>query len=255
MASSESIRELVEHQGERPLEEQLALLADLTGDFASSLDIDETLSTALQRFLRYMNAEAASVFLLESNDTKLVCHKCAGPVEISGLRLDASQGIVGKSVRDNACQMIRDVREEPDFSNSVDADTGFVTRSILCVPLVVKGRSIGAIELMNKRGGDGLFNEQDRNLVTALAGAASLAIHNARMAEALVEQERIKKELELAREIQRKLLPPPAGPEFPVSGVNIPAREVSGDFYDFLQLPNGRIYFNVADVSGKGMNA
>jgi len=255
MASGESILELVDRQRERPLEEQLALLANITGDFASSLDIDETLNTALHRFLLHMSAEAASVFLLESDGTELVCHKCAGPVEISGLRLDASQGVVGKCVRNNACQMIRDVREEPDFSRSVDADTGFVTRSILCVPLVVKGQSIGAIELINKLGGDGLFNEQDRDLVTALAGAASLAIHNARMAKALVEQERIRRELELAREIQRKLLPPPGGPEFPVCGINIPALEVSGDFYDFLELPDGRIYFNVADVSGKGMNA
>lgn len=62
-------------------------------------------------------------------------------------------------------------------------------------------------------------------------------------------------ELELAREIQRSLLPKPAGAAFPITGLNIPAGEVSGDFYDYFVLEDGRICFNLADVSGKGMNA
>src|SRR5690606_38253973 len=62
-------------------------------------------------------------------------------------------------------------------------------------------------------------------------------------------------ELELAAEIQRDLLPQPSRRDFPVHGINIPARSVSGDFYDILRLPDGRIWFNVGDVSGKGMNA
>lgn len=238
------------------LEQQAGMLAEMTEGFASSLNIDETLSNAIARFMDYMDAEAASIFLLENDDTEIVCRECAGPVDISGLRLDVSQGIVGKTVREAMTQMVRDVSKDPDFAASVDENTGFVTRSILCAPLVVRGSCIGALELINKRGGDGLFGVEDRHLLTAIASSAALAIHNARMAAALVEQERVRKELELAREIQMDLLPPAAtSADFPVSGLNIPAREVSGDFYDFFQLSDGRIYFNLADVSGKGMNA
>ncbi|GMR07547.1 MAG: hypothetical protein BMS9Abin26_0550 [Gammaproteobacteria bacterium] len=67
--------------------------------------------------------------------------------------------------------------------------------------------------------------------------------------------EDIQKDLEMAREIQQGLLPVKPDGAFPVTGTNIPARDVSGDFYDFYTLDDGRIYFNIADVSGKGMNA
>lgn len=89
----------------------------------------------------------------------------------------------------------------------------------------------------------------------ALASAAGLAIHNARMADKMIVQERMQKELELAREIQESLLPRLVDENFPVQGLNYPAREVSGDFFDFFQREDGLIYFNLADVSGKGMNA
>ncbi len=237
------------------LESQAGLIAEVAEGFATSLNIEETLRNAIERFMVYLDAEAASIFLLENDNTELVCRDCAGPVDITGLRLDANQGIVGKTVRESTVQMVRDVSEDPNFAASVDAGTGFVTRSILCAPLRVRGSSIGALELINKKTGDGLFSAQDSYLMTAIASSAALAIHNGRMASALVEQERVTKELELAREIQMNLLPASANDTFPVTGMNIPAREVSGGFYDFFELDNGTIYFNVADVSGKGMNA
>ena len=236
-------------------EKLTGLLADVTQEFASSLNIEETLQNAIERFIVYLDAEAASIFLLEDNDSALVCRKCAGPVDVTGLRLTPKQGIVGQTVQENTAQIVREVSKNPDFASVVDHDTGFVTRSILCAPLSVRGRCIGALELLNKRSGDGLFDVGDMHLATAVASAAALGINNAHMAQALVEQERVRKELELAREIQVSLLPSAMAGDFPAHGLNIPAREVSGDFYDFLEVEDGRIYFSLADVSGKGMNA
>ena len=237
------------------LEEQLAQLAEITQSFAASLNIQQTLQNAIQQMLVYMNAEAASIFLLENNDSELVCRECAGPVNITGLRLKADQGIVGKTVSTRRCQLVRDVSKDPNFAQSVDKNTGFITKSILCAPLLVQGSCIGALELINKKNPHDLFNQKDEHLLLALASASALAIHNATMATALVEQERMRKELELAREIQLTLLPDPRGEDFPVAGVNFPALEVSGDFYDFFRCADGRIYFNLADVSGKGLNS
>lgn len=237
------------------LEEQLAQLAEVSQCFAASLNIQETLQNAIRQFLVYLDAEAASIFLLENDDTELVCMDCAGPVDITGIRLKADQGIVGKTVQSKCCHMIRDVRQDTDFARSVDEASGFTTKSILCAPLLVQDCCIGALELINKKNESGLFDDRDQHLLSALASAAALAIHNARMASALVEQERLRKELELAREIQVGLLPAAGDGEFPVTGMNYPAREVSGDFYDFFQREGGRIYFNLADVSGKGMNS
>ena len=236
-------------------DEAAVFLAKLTHEFASSLDIDETLKGAIDRFIVYLDAEAASIFLLEEDESALICRECAGPVDIKGLRLEPDQGIVGQTVSQNEAKIVRDVSKNPSFAAVVDKDTGFATRSILCAPLSVRGKCIGALELLNKRSGDGLFDLNDIQLATTVASAAALAIHNARMALELVEQERVRKELELAREIQESLLPLSQAGDFPVHGLNIPAREVSGDFFDFMRLDDGRVYFTLADVSGKGMNA
>lgn len=250
-----NVYDLFQRHESHTLEEQLALLADIASGFASSLDISQTLNNAIEQFMEYMNAEAASIFLLENNATELVCVECAGPVDISGLRLSAGQGIVGKTVKTRSCQLISDVLKDKNFAKTVDMGTGFQTRSILCSPLVVNNECIGALELLNKKN-DELFDEQDKQLSSALASYAALAIHNARMADSLVEQERMRKELELAREIQLDLLPDDSEKtNFPVKGMNVPALEVSGDFYDFFKRDDGLIYFNLADVSGKGMNA
>jgi len=235
--------------------EYLEFLAATGHDFATSLDIGQTIHKALNRIAEYMAAEAASLFLLEEDDRDLVCRACFGPVNITGLRLAADSGIVGRSVHENTAQMVRDVRLDPDFARSVDDRTGFTTRSILCSPLSVKDRRVGAIELLNKRGGDGLFSEEDRLALQVLASSAALAIINTRLTAQLIEQEKVRRELELASEIQRNLLPKRAPPGFPLTGVNVPARAVSGDFFDIFELEPGRILFNVGDVSGKGINA
>ena len=250
-----NVYELFQRHESHTIEKQLALLVDIARGFSSSLDISETLKNAIEQFMEYMNAEAASIFLLENNATELVCVECAGPVDITGLRLSAEQGIVGKTVKMRSCQLISDVLKDKNFSKTVDMGTGFQTRSILCSPLVVNNECIGALELLNKKNND-LFDEQDKQLSSALASYAALAIHNARMADSLVEQERMRKELELAREIQLDLLPDDSNKtNFPVKGMNVPALEVSGGFYDFFKRDDGLIYFNLADVSGKGMNA
>lgn len=207
-------------QGTPTTPEGLAgLLADVTHEFASSLNVEETLQNAIDQIIVYLNAEAASIFLIEEDGAALICRKCAGPVDVTGLRLEPDQGIVGETVSQNAAQIVRDVSKNENFASAVDADTGFITHSIMCAPLTVRGQCIGALELINKRSGDCLFAASDMHLATAVAAAAALAIHNARMAQALVEQERVRKELELARQIQLSLLPPAALASFPIHGL------------------------------------
>lgn len=233
----------------------LELAADITQAFAASLDIDATLRVALHRVMESLDAEAASIFVVDRDCGDLVCRACGGPVDITGTRVKASAGVVGRAFQQNRVQIVRDVHQEPAFSDAVDRRSGFRTRSILCAPLTVKDEHLGAIELVNKRSGDGLFHTRDKLLLEALCSSAALAIHNSTMAHALVGQERLHKELELASEIQRSLLPQPAAPTSPVHGMNIPARAVSGDFFDCFPIDGGRLYFNVGDVSGKGINA
>lgn len=253
--SIEHARQTADEGANSRLTGDMDLLLAIGQDFAGTPAMDETLANAIRQIMSYMDTEAASIFLLDEAGEKLTCLACAGPVSIQGLTIGRSQGIVGRALAENAVQMVRDVSADGDFSTAVDDRTGFTTRSILCAPLMVKGRMLGALEVINKRKGDGLFDLADKRFLQVLAGMVSLAVHNAQMTEALVEQERMRRELDLAREIQRNLLPAQPAEGFPIHGLNLSALEVSGDFYDFFTLADGRIAWGLGDVSGKGMNS
>lgn len=231
----------------------LDLIAEMMEAFARSQDVEATMRLALIRAVERLEAEAGSLFLLEP-DGALCCHAAVGPVDVVGLRLAPGTGIVWRTLDSNRPRRVADTGRDPDFAPTVDAATGFVTRSILCAPLAAGSDRLGAIELFNKRGGQP-FSESDLGLLQALAASAALAMTNARLLAGLAEQETMRRDLDLAAEIQRAMLPPPQEADSPVHGVNLPARGVSGDFYEIVPLPDGRIAFAIGDVSGKGMKA
>ncbi|GIX35122.1 MAG: hypothetical protein KatS3mg126_0901 [Lysobacteraceae bacterium] len=201
-----------------------------------------------------MDAESASVFLVEPGG-ELVCRACFGPVDVRGLRLAPGQGIVGRAVTQARCQIVRDARTDPDFAGRrLERQSGFVTRSVLCAPLLTAEGPIGALQVLNKAG-EGLFDDEDCDALRVLAAPTALALNRARLAEALLEQNRIRRELTMARRLQRSLLPPRRRGAYPLRAINLPAREISGDFYDFFDLPDGRIAFALGDVAGKGLDA
>lgn len=233
----------------------LQLLSDLGQQFADAQDLDASLQAAVTESMRYIDAEAGSIFLIDETGTELQCAACGGPVEIRGLRLSAGEGVVGRVVATRRCELIRDVRQHPSFYDGVDAVTGFATRSILCAPLVVRGKLLGALELLNKRTEDGLFDEGDCRFLSVVASGVALAVENGRQAKAMVEKERLRHELVLARRIQSSLLPRPQPPQFPFHGINVSAREVSGDFFHWQRLDDGQYLFALGDVAGKGVHA
>jgi len=236
--------------------DQLGLIAEMTREFTASHTLDSVSQRALERITKFVGAEASSMFLLDKESGQLVCNACFGPVNITGLRLPPGTGIVGRAVQRATGQMVRDVSQDGDFGKLVDAKTGFTTRSILVAPMTLGTEALGAIEIINKTSGDGLFSHDDLMLLETLTSAAGLAVHNIRLTERIVERERERHELELAAEIQKDLLPQASTDKnFPIHGINMAARSVSGDFYDIIPLADGRIWFNCADVSGKGMNA
>jgi len=237
------------------IESAFALLAEMTRGFAESLDLEATLEQALASIAKHLNAEAGSLWLLDLEREELHCRASVGPNPITGIQLPMTTGIIGRSVAENTCQCVFDVTKDPSFSTQADDTSGMITRSLLCAPMSFSDERIGAIELINRHGGDGCFDEKDVYPLQVLASSAALAIANNRMAASLVDAERTRRELELAAEIQRNLLPAAQPDPFPVQGLNIPARTVSGDFFDFIAIADGRIGFCLGDVSGKGINA
>ncbi|SDF60895.1 sigma-B regulation protein RsbU (phosphoserine phosphatase) [Limimonas halophila] len=235
--------------------DHMGLIAAMSRDFAESRDIDTTLARGLDRIAATMRAQAASVFLFDESRTALVCRACVGPVDLTGASLPADRGIVGRTVRDRTTQLVRDADADPDFSDRVDQATGLTTRSVLCAPLSVRDECLGAIELVNAATETGQFSDADARLLEALAASATLAVINARMTAQVVERERLQREVELAGAIQRAFLPGDRTADFPVHGTTHPAREISGDCYDIVSREDGSVWFMVADVAGKGVNA
>ncbi|GAA0714497.1 ATP-binding SpoIIE family protein phosphatase [Dokdonella soli] len=232
----------------------LTFLADLAQALAVTLDLRQTLSEAVTRVVDFMRVEAASLFLLDPAGEVLECRICVGPVDITGARLGVGQGVVGRAVAENATQIVTDAASDPRIWRAADDTTGFVTRSLVCAPLATAAGPIGAIEIVNRRDGKP-FSAADAELLGIIAAPAALAINNARMASNLLEQQRLKREFDLARRLQKSLLPHRRRDDFPIIAVNRPAHEISGDFYDYFELADGRIGFVVGDISGKGLDA
>lgn len=232
---------------------QLAMLADLTQAFAQSIDLDQTLREAVTRIAQHMHAQAASLFLLEPETGDIVCRASSGPVDVMGLRIHDGHGIVGRVMQKNQAQLVRDVQHDPDYIGSGVRVKGFTPITMVCAPLSGADGAIGALQVINKADG-ALFDANDMEILRLLAVPTTLALSNARLATQLLEQNRIRREFELARQMQKSMLPARKA-RYPVTAINRPAREISGDFYDFFELPDGRIAFTIGDVSGKGMDA
>jgi sigma-B regulation protein RsbU (phosphoserine phosphatase) len=238
----------------RMREGTLAFLSELSQALAVSLDLRQTLSETVNRVVDFMQVEAASLFLLDPQTLVLDCRICVGPVDITGVRLAVGQGIVGRAAAENATQIVADAVNDSRVWHAADDTTGFVTHSLVCAPLRTAAGPIGVLEIVNRRDGEP-FSSADAELLDLVAAPAALAINNARMASTLLEQQRLKREFDLARRLQKSLLPKRRRDNFPVVGVNRPAHEISGDFYDHFELADGRVGFVVGDISGKGLDA
>ena len=236
------------------LADPLEFAAALSRSFAQTQDINATVREALSQIVRLLKVEAGAIFLLDEAQASLVCRAAVGPVDITGLTVPTGHGIVGRAVAEDRIQVVEHAYEDRAFFAEADKKTGFVTRSILCAPMGVAHTVIGAVEVLNKHDGKP-FNAEDQSLLRVMAASAALAINNARMADRLVAQERLQREVELAAEIQRHLLPEEDDSGSPICGLVRPILEVSGDFYDHFNLPDGTIAFAIGDVSGKGLNA
>lgn len=234
---------------------EIEFVASLGAEFTESIELDETLRNTTLRVMEHLDAEAASVFLLNAEGTHLICRFCAGPMDVTGLSVPYGKGILSRAMLNNQLETVLDVCGDKDFDGNVDATTSFVTRSILCAPLSMKGKPFGAIEIINKMGANPLFTAKDGRLLSALSALSAFAIHHARMTEERVAQEALRQEIHLAGEIQRSLLPKDPEPCFPIFGINVPVQEISGDFYSHLVLADRRIAFSLGDVSGKGIRA
>ena len=237
----------------------LEIIMKMNQEFASSLDLNDTLNTALKVIIGRINAQAANIFLINENINKFECIASLNQDYLEEYQLDLKDGVMGKAINQKKCIRVgdvrKDVREIAEFYFDLDNKTNFTTLSVLCSPLIAANECIGVIHCLNKKTGNKLFQEEDRQLLETLSAPAAFAIRNAKMAKEMIEKNKIQKEVEIVGDIQKSLLSKNKNDDFPIAGINIPAKVVSGDFYNFSDLGNGKFGFGVADVSGKGIKS
>ena len=181
------IQDVLQHSQERL--EQVSMFYQIGQNLASSLDLDRVLRETIELTTVILDAEAATLFLLDRERDELIFAIPTGEKEeiLRQFRIPVGQGIAGWVVQNGQSVLVNDVRSDARFLSRVDSQTGFTTRNVLCVPLQYQGRITGALETINKRSANG-FTDEDLQWLTALATQAAIAIENARLYESLRQE-------------------------------------------------------------------
>ena len=256
---------------------RLRLLYELGCAFAARVELDELSALVLAKCREVLDADGASILLLDAERRELYFPYAANNPEVNDrlvrLRFPADRGIAGAVLESGRSLRIDDVAADPRFYGGVDRATGVTTRNLLCVPLRSNQGIVGVVQVVNRRSAGG-FTDTDLAFLEALAGSVAIAIENARIYAQLKDQvaalERavqehnelvaIRRELDIASGIQQSILPRtfppfPQRKDFDIFADMLPAREVGGDFYDFFLVDDARLGLVIGDVSGKGVPA
>ncbi len=158
------------------------LLEQISRHLQQTLDSEVLIPRILEEVNKAIEAEGQSLWLLDSATGRIACRYATGPEAeaIKKVSVPIGAGIVGTSVDRREPIIITDAQNDERIFRGADAQTGFITRSLMCVPMVRQGKAIGAIEAVNKRSGR-LFTPADLELLLNIADSAALAIENARL--------------------------------------------------------------------------
>lgn len=196
---------------------QLATLNEIGQSLTSTLELKPLLNKILSSAAHILDCEAGSLFLMDEQTGELVFEVVIGPVanDLLGKRLPPGKGVVGRAVDTRRSIIANDVRRSKEWFEQTDVQTGFKTQDLLVVPMMVKDRLIGVIELVNKRNGQP-FGASDQELLITFTSQATIAIENARLytltdqalaerVEELSVMQRIDRELNASLDINRAL--------------------------------------------------
>jgi sigma-B regulation protein RsbU (phosphoserine phosphatase) len=231
----------------------LGLLFDISRELSSILNLDQLLKRIGERLNEVIEYQMFSILLLDSMGTRLQHRFSMRFNENVAVKeeIPLSEGLVGYAARHKEPVLVADVTKDPRYI-MLNPET----RTELVVPLIYQDKVIGVLDLEHTR--RGYYNEGHVRTMTTLAAQIAIAIENARLYERILQEERrLERDLAMAREIQRHLLPPccPILTSAQLAARFAPAHTIGGDMYDFLEYSGGRQAIAVGDVSGKGAPA
>lgn len=235
---------------------RLELLYRLSQTFNSTLDLDEVLNSVIDEVIAALHAERGFIMLLEADGGQTFrAARGLDQTTIDQPQSQVSQSVVQKVAQEGKAILTSDAQSDARF-NMRQSVMLLGLRSVLCVPVKIKDKVLGVVYADN-RFEAGIFTQADLDLLSAITAIAAIAIDNARLYQMAVEKGRLMRELQMAREMQTSFLPDsvPVAPGWQFAARWLPAREVAGDYYDFIPLDADHLGLVIADVTDKGAAA
>jgi phosphoserine phosphatase RsbU/P len=211
------------------------------------LDFNDLAETITDIATRVCNAQASWIVLKEGTDLITLANKNIGYLDANLINNYIFQK---EKESDNTSTFLINMNK---FEGNEKLSEKYMILAV--APLIHRKELKGY--LVSAKKDDFIFDDEDKNALDTFSDYASVAIENSRLLEESIEKERLEKELDVAREIQKKILPAknPSFDSLSISSVFIPAFEVGGDYYDFFEISDSKLAFIIADVSGKGISA
>ncbi len=237
--------------------ESLSKLVEINGIINSTLNINRLLSIIMEMIKDIMDTETSSLLLYDEDKDELVFKVAlgeAGDELKEKYRVQMGQGIAGWVALNRKDVLANDVYNDPRFDSMYDKNTGFITRAILCAPLLFKGKLIGVIQAINPVNKTA-FDENDMTLFRVFSNQAALAVQNAIFFQKAIEEERLDSELHAAKAVQESLTPPIdfESERFEAAARSLSAREVGGAFHFFREYENGIYLLILGNLNIRGI--
>ncbi|MCP4622482.1 MAG: SpoIIE family protein phosphatase [bacterium] len=236
-----------------------AIIEKVGRAMTSLLDLGEILKHLSQTFMEDMFINTSSIILLTPAGTEYQVYHADGEKkqDVESLAFERDVPLM-QVIEERKEELTRyDVMEDPQYqevSKSCTADFDSLQASLM-VPLVYQDQVIGSLNLGEKKSGK-FYNREDIELLRTLANQGAIAIENARLFKENLEKQRMEEELNIARDLQVSMLPTecPTIEGLDIAAYSVSAREVGGDFYDFIDLGENKAGFVIGDVTGKSVS-
>ncbi len=226
-------------------------------DLYSEVDLRLLLEKITAGIRGYLDCEEASIFIYDAEKEELAFETATGAQaeQLKRIVLKKGQGVAGWIAAERRGVIIDDCSRDKRHAAEADHKTRFQTRSLLGVPVIMGGRLLGVLEAVNKKRGK--FSAADLRLLGDMAAFLAIPLQNAVLIRQMLEKEKIEKELQIARDMQRSFLrqDPVAFPGLDIAFLNIPSSQVGGDYYEVMPLNDREIVFSINDVAGHGIPA
>lgn len=234
---------------------QLSLLFEAARLLNSTLDLAELLELILKIARSEVKADRGTVFLVDSRRQELWSIAASG-LDHQELRIPFGKGVAGRVASTGQTVNTDDAYSLDYFDPAFDQRLNYQTRSLLSIPICHhSGEVVGVLQLVNAQNGH--FSADDVEFLTKLSGHMAMALENARLHRDTLEQQRMERELSLARGIRQRLLPeaPPVVPGYDIAVLSDFCFDMAGDYYDFLSLGPQSLLIVSAEVEGKGVSS